>query len=249
MSAHPNSAPETDPEQLHPFRVEGKVAVQALLRDLMSRRALVALYAAGNHEESAVSQVLRYDDRHIDLDFITDGPLCQRMLAAPRVTVIGTLDTIKVQFDVTGLAETRTPQGSVLRSALPGVAYRLQRRDAFRVRPLVTDPLTCHVRTGLDREHAFRVFDFSALGIAFGLPPGIALPKPRDLLQHCRLEFGSSRRVIPCDLLVRNVSAGGSDPGAARRIGCEFHRLAPDAAREIQLAVMEVEKKGRPLRA
>ncbi len=248
MSIQQQFTPETDPEQLHPFRVEGKIAIQALLRDLITRRALIALYAAGNLQEFVVSQVLAYDDRHLDLDFVTDSARRASILHAPRVIVIGSLDTIKVQFDVTDLAAVDTPKGPVLRCPLPVRLFRLQRRDAFRVRPLVSDPIYCHVRTGLDREQAFRVLDFSALGVAFALPKGLALPKPRDLLRHSRLEFSGSKRVIPCDLLVRNVADGATGQDASRRIGCEFHHLPPEAAREVQIAVMEVEKKARAAR-
>ena len=166
------------------------------------------------------------------------------ILGGREVWVIGFLETIKVQFRAGSLSVVDTPKGPVLRCSLPHTVYRIQRRDAYRVRPLVAEPIICFVRDGRGGESGYRVIDFSVTGVAYAMPPGAALPPADTVLRHCRLEVGQ-RIAIPCDLVVRHVSEGLLSEGGAHRIGCEFEHLASEPARSLQLTVMDIEKRGR----
>jgi flagellar brake protein len=248
-SAHPplqpHYLPETDPAQIQSFRVDEALGIRGVLRELMTRRAMVTIYAPDNFETFVPSRVLAIDERALDLDFVAEDARQREILSHPSVLVIGTLDRIKVQFEVSGFAQTTLDENPALHCPVPKTVYRIQRRDAFRVRPLATEPVTCHVRDGRGGESAWKVLDFSALGVAFSVPPDQTPPAEREVLQHCRLEFAPSRAAIPVNLVVRRVSVTPDDGSQGYRVGCEFRYLAPEAARTLQMAVMEIERRAR----
>lgn len=240
----PQFLPETDAAELEPFRVSGPVAIKALLRDLIVRRALIALYARNRFEEFVVTQLVRFDDRNIELDFVTDQNRQNAMLSGAGGIVIGFLDTIKVQFEVDELRIVDSAHGPVLRCSMPDEVFRIQRRDAFRVRPLASEPVTCQVRDHVGGETGYRVIDFSVTGFSLSVAPGETLPEEGASLRHCRIEIGR-RIAIPCDVVVRHVSTGLLSENGAHRVGCEFQHLSSEAERSLQLAVMDIEKRSR----
>lgn len=238
----PQFLPETDLEAIAEFRLDGPVAIRALLRELIAKRALIALYASQDHHEFVVTQILDVGERHLDLDFITDDARRQAVLSGGGAIVIGFLDQIKIQFRVDAPAAVRVAGAPALRCPLPGVVYRIQRRDAYRVRPLRSEPALCYVRDGSGGEVALRVIDFSAGGLALALPPGSRLPAAGETWAHCRIEVGD-RPPIPCNLVVRHVSETLLAEGGAHRAGCEYQHMAPETARALQMLVMNIEKR------
>ena len=240
----PQFLPETDPYILDPFRVQGPVAIKSLLRDLIAKRALIALYSLRNFDDFVVTQVVRFDDLSLDLDFVTDEARRAAILGSGGAFVIGFLETIKIQFTVASLQAMDSPDGPVLRCPLPHEVFRIQRRDAYRVRPLANEPVACYVRDGAGGETGHRVIDFSAGGLALAMTPGTALPPLAQGMPHCRVEVGQ-RIAIPCDLIVRHVSESLLLEGGAHRVGCEYQHLSSEAARSLQLVVMDIEKRTR----
>lgn len=236
--------PETDPTFLDPYRVEGPVAIKALLRDLIAKRAFVAIYSSRDFDDFVISQILAFDDQQVDLDFVTDDARQKMILAGGKVLVIGLLETVKVQFDLEPATMVQTPAGWILRGPLPKRVYRIQRRDAFRVRPRLSDTVSVSVRGPSGTESLFRVIDFSVGGLAYAINAGEPLPREGTTHTFSRVEC-PDRAPIPCELLVRHVSAGLRSENGAHRIGCEFNRLESEAARALQIAVIDMERRYR----
>lgn len=236
--------PETDPAFLRPFLVEGVLAVRALLRELVTHRALLAIYAGHELEDFVISQVTHLDDHSIELDFVTDDDRRQAIARAGGVVVIGLLETVKVQFELSPIGLDLRDGRPVLRARHPQTMYRIQRRDAFRVRPPAGEPASVVIRLSPGAEQHFRVIDFSATGVAYAMAPGSALPLEGTVLHLSRLEC-AGRPPIPCDLLVRHVSAGLLSENGAHRIGCEFYRIDSLAERAVQMIVIDLERRQR----
>lgn len=240
--------PETDVERLAPYRVVGATGIRSLLKDLVARRSLVALYPPRSYDASAITQVVRFDDEVVDLDLVSDQRLREAVLAGGAGVVVGVVDTIKIQFDVSRPKVVDAPGGAVLRCALPSVAFRIQRRDAFRVRPLMKEPAYCRLVDPEGGESVLPVIDFSIAGLALSFAPGARAPERGDVLRDCRFEIG--RQVaIRCDMVVRNVIEDTTSDHAPRRVGCEFQRLSVEAERTLQRAVMDIEQRTRALAA
>ena len=233
--------PETDLEFLRPFRVDGALAVRALLRELITRRALIAIYSDSERDDFVISQILTVDDHQIDLDFVTDES--RRGIGQGRVIVIGLLETVKVQFVLDPVQHVSHPGGVLLRAPLPDHVFRIQRRESFRVRPRVHDQLTVALRRP-DGERIERIIDLSVGGLSYAIAAGAALPTAGDVHRFSRIE-APDRPPIPCELVVRHVSAGLRSENGAHRIGCEYHRLDSEAARALQIAVVDLERRYR----
>ena len=69
-------------------------------------------------------------------------PAMAALLRGDDVTVVGYLDSVKIQFEVQGLRVVSGQRASVLSCAAPRVLYRFQRRASFRVRPVSRTPPT-----------------------------------------------------------------------------------------------------------
>lgn len=240
----PQFLPETNAEVLSRYVVEGPLAMKAVLEDLLRERALITLYSAANPEEFVVSQILRADAQGIRLDFTTDESRRNALMGA-GIVVVAFLDRIKIQFECRHPQVSQHEGLSVLVCQMPDRMHRIQRRDAFRVRPPVRRPVECVVRpTQGGGERTYRVLDVSASGVALMASADTPTPGSGEIWRHCRLEI-PGYAPIPCDLEVRFVSEGLLGEAAGSRVGCEFHRPTPETQRAIQIYVMDVERISR----
>ena len=113
-------------------------------------------------------------------------------------------------------------------TTLPDILLRLQRRNAFRTAPPITQPMFVMLDTGAKgaRETKVGVLDVSALGMcllvdsnALHLTGGMRIARARFELPG----FGEIR----CGLEVRYIlSAGAKHPAHFRRCGVQFAGLA-----------------------
>ncbi len=244
---HSQFLPETDPLVLSRFAVDGPLAIKGVLGDLVRERALITLYAPNDPDEFVVSRLIDWDDRALRFDFNTGADRAASLLAVGRMVVVAFLDQVKIQFDVHGPKLLADHSPAVVSCAFPARIHRIQRRDAFRVRPPVQRVVECVVRTVDGQPRIHTVLDISATGLSIALPAGVELPVVGEIWPHCRLEI-PGYPALPTDLKVRAASPGELATGANARIGCEFHRPSPEVQRAIQIYVMDVER-GRPMPA
>lgn len=254
------------PGSLDPrFRVEGELAVRAILRELMTRHALVAVYPEGRAEDALVTTIAYVDADGVELDASGVSPAAA-LRSAHFAVGVAFPDNVKTQFELRGLSVTeevpraRSARGAnapvsrhasdaaatTLHARLPAVIYRLQRRDAFRVHPPLEDAARCVRRLGDGNEIAYALFDLSAGGLSVVVPAGESPPSRDELWRHSRIETGSGR-TIPCDLLVRRVFEDPSGTGA-HRVAFAFHAPPSEVLRQIQLYVIDLEKRAMTAR-
>ena len=230
------------------FRVEGTIAVRSLVRELLGSHSLVVVYAGDDPDVFLVTRILALEADTVELDFTGRNDHRDALLAAPWLTVVGTPGPVKIQFRVTG-AEVVPPApgaGERLSALLPAEGWRVQRRNAFRVRPPPEDKARVVVRTDDGSDCDGTLTDLSAGGLAFEWPAGQPLPELGATLHHCRIEAGS-RAPIPCDLRIVRLDSPGADEAelAATRVSAEFHGMPHEVSRSVQLYVMDLEKRGR----
>ncbi len=234
--------PETDVAGLGSFRVDGALAIRSVLRELIRKRALVVLYDVRDPARFVASQVIEVGDRDLQLEFVTDDRRRQSILDAGAAIVVAFLEQIKIQFEARGLRASGTADALSVTCAIPDVLYRIQRRDAYRVRPLATDEAMVHVQDGRGGEHPYRMIDMSASGVAFAWPADEPPPELGTPLPRCRIGF-AERPPLPVALVIRQVSEGLAAEGGMRRIGCEYGALPPEIARAVQMTVLDFETR------
>src|SRR4029079_138308 len=117
---------------LDEFRVSSPREIQTLLRQLVDGSVLLNLNASdGSVFTSAIWTI---DSTRGTIGFNADpaDPAMQALLQNDEVTVVGYLDSVKLQFDIQDLVLVHGHKASVLPCPAPLTMYRFQRREAFR---------------------------------------------------------------------------------------------------------------------
>jgi c-di-GMP-binding flagellar brake protein YcgR len=177
---------------------------------------------------------------------VTDTRM-QALLECEEVVVVGYLHNVKLQFDVTNLVLVRGNRASVLSCCLPRELFRFQRRNAFRVRPLMRSaPMArlLHAEVaGL--ELALRVIDVSIGGCALFLPDDTPAMQPGVMLERVEIDLDADTRFL-VNLRLQHVTAINAEARGVR-LGCAFVRAGGDALRSLQRFIDQTQKRGKLL--
>lgn len=237
-------------ETLEAFRVDGTMAVRALVRELINTRALIALFAEEQPDTFIVTRILALEADSIEVDCSGDEDVLRALLQAPYLTVVGAPGPVKIQFRIGDVEFTRSnaPDGGtskgagVLTALLPSSGWRVQRRNAFRVQPPDSDQATIVFRTASGADAKGRLTDLSVGGLNALWESSAPLPELGRTLRHCRIE-ATDIAPIPCDLRVVRIES--QTDGGPMQLSCEFQAMPQSVARFVQLYVMDIEKRAR----
>ncbi len=227
---------------LERFSVTARLEVRAAIEDLVRAGAPITLHPAETPPEPFESRLLAIERETILLEAGSDARHAHEIARAGPATVVGLLDRLKLQFETTELFVHAS--GSMLVCPLPRRVARIQRRDAYRVRPGAPRPAQCVLRFADHTQRVYAVLDISATGVAIKLDPSEAPPAIGQRWQHCRIE-APGYPAIPCELEARFLGDSLSGEAAGARLGCQFVRPPPEVQRALQVYVMDVER-GRP---
>jgi len=233
--------------ELDDFRISSPPDVQALLKRLLDGN--VSLHLSTPKGEVYTTTLWRIDPARGILGFATEGvtPQLQRVMDAEEVTVVGFLDQIKVQFDLSGLVLVHGAGSSGLNAQIPSEMFRFQRRNNVRVRLFGSSAPTAHLAHPKkpDTQLALRVVDVSIGGCALFLPHKVSSIEVGTRISNVHLELDANTRVR-ADIVIRNAAAILSDPRGTR-LGCEFSSLSASATRGLQLFVDHAATRRRAL--
>lgn len=238
--------PEPESPELERFAVYSKVEIAAMLRQLRDEGVLVTAYFDGA-PGFAVTVVLdvNEDFDEVIFDNASDERAQKRLLASKRIVFVGFLDHVKIQFVAPLAAACACPSRPAFRIRLPDQVLRLQRREFFRVRPPLSRPATCLVPNGEGSKQyeSLRVLDVSVGGLAvLTYPETFELPTGK-VVENCVLDLPGVGSVA-VSLNVRHVDPLPKDD-KARRCGCEFVDMAPQAHLMLQRYVNRIDAENR----
>jgi c-di-GMP-binding flagellar brake protein YcgR len=175
---------------LDEFRVSSTRDVGTLLKQLLDGSVLLNLN--GSDGRVFTSAIWTLDTTRGTIGFNADpnDPAMQSVLHSREVTVVGYLESVKVQFDVQNLVLVHGNKASVLSCPFPREMFRFQRRNAFRVRPLMRSAPTAKLRHPdmPDTEFSLRVIDISIGGCALFLPDDVPMMNAGVVIGGVRME-------------------------------------------------------------
>jgi c-di-GMP-binding flagellar brake protein YcgR len=176
-----------------------------------------------------------------------DSNQVQALVEAEEAVAVAYLDSIKLQFDVSGLVLVRGGKSSALNCAFPRVVYRFQRRSGFRVRPLLRSTPVVRVRHPMipDMALALRVLDVSIGGCALFLPDDVPPLQPGVVLNSVQIELDMDTRVSTSLRLQHVTSLNPESRGV--RLGCEIVDPSPEVLRALQRYIDQTQKRQRAL--
>ena len=224
------------------------MAVRALVRELMAARSLVTLYAADDPDHFIVTRLLALEADSLEFDFSGDAASQQALMQAPYLTVVGVPGPVTIQFRITDVEVVQSAgaanegPGASLTAPVPSHGWRVQRRNAFRVKPPSGDQATVAVRLPGNAEFHGQLTDLSVGGLSVLWQTASVEPELGATLRHCRID-ADDIAPIPCDLRVVRVDRPAGSECA--QVSCEFEAMPQSVSRFVQLYVMDIEKRAR----
>ena len=230
---------------LDEFRVSSPREIQGLLKQLLDGSVLLNLHASDGCVFT--SAIWTLDSGRATIGFNADpaDPAMQTLLECDEVTVVGYLDSVKLQFDVHDLVLVHGNRASVLSCPAPHEMYRFQRRESFRVRPLMrSTPVARFDHPDLSSlECVLRVIDISIGGCAVFLPEDTPAMNAGTMLNGVRIELDTDTK-LEVNMRLQHVTAINADAHGVR-LGFEFKRIGGDSLRALQRFIDLTQKRGK----
>jgi flagellar brake protein len=230
---------------LEAYRLSAPSEVAAMLRLLQEANATLNLNAP--HGAVYATTLWATDAARGVLSFAAEpgDPQVQALLAGDEATVVGYVENIKVQFDVRNLLLVHGTRESALNTSYPRELYRFQRRNGYRVRPILQDAPVARLRHPMlpDMEITLRVLDVSIGGCALLLPDDVPPLAPGVLIRQVQIELNLDT-CFDTALRLQHVTAIQPDARGVR-LGCEMVRLAQEAERTLQRYIDQTQKRRR----
>ena len=242
------------------FLVQSASDILGLLQQLQDRQLPITLSRPGS--APLMGRLCSVNGPQAELQFELSDAVNQPPgeLASTRpinaVSATAYLDQIRLQFDLDGLAYLTHPatEARRLRCNLPTLLYRFQRRQTFRVRPMLHRPhvLVQHPQHATQSQQAsqqrpplrLRILDLSLGGLALWLPPDVTPFEPGSRLPAVQVELSSDTR-FQAAMQLQNSQAGEA---SGQQLGLSFAQLSAAAERELQLYIEQTQKRARLLR-
>jgi c-di-GMP-binding flagellar brake protein YcgR len=227
------------------FRVAEPREIAAMLRELCDGCVPVNLNASNGSVYTTTLWTI--DAERANIGFVADvaDTRMQALLECEEVVVVGYLNNVKLQFDAADLVLVRGNRASVLSCAAPREMFRFQRRNSFRVRPLMRSSPTARLLHPDGRELALRVIDVSIGGCAVFLPDDVVAPQPGVLLERVEVDLDADTRFF-VNMRLQHVTVINADARGVR-LGFEFVRATGEALRALQRFIDHTQKRGRLL--
>jgi c-di-GMP-binding flagellar brake protein YcgR len=230
---------------LDDFRITKPTEIVAMLRKLQDGNVMLNLNAPNGSAVTAMLWSVDSDRQAISLSVHDEDPQLQAVLDGNEATVVGYLDSVKLQFDLQSLVLVRGAGGCALSCNLPREMFRFQRRSAFRVRPLLRNSPMAQLRHPMigEMQLSLRILDVSLSGCALFLPNDVPTLDPGVLMNHVHIDLDADTH-FTANLRLQHITALNADLGGTR-LGCELVNLAHDAERALQRYIDQTQKRRR----
>jgi c-di-GMP-binding flagellar brake protein YcgR len=230
---------------LDEFRISSPRDIGTLLKQLLDGAIVLNLH--GSDGSVFRSAIWTMDSARATIGFNADpnDPAMQAIVHSQEVIVVGYLDSVKIQFDVRHPVLVHGNRASVLSCPFPREMFRFQRRNAFRVRPLMRSAPVARLRhpDQKDGEVALRVIDLSIGGCALFLPSDVPPLSAGVTIAGVRMELDEDTR-LDVSLRLQHVTSINNDNRGVR-LGCEFVRPNGDTLRTLQRFIDLTQKRGK----
>ena len=230
---------------LDEFRVSSPREIQGLLKQLLDGSVLLNLNASDGSVFTSAIWTLDSSRGTVGFNADPNDPAMQALLECEEVVVVGYLDSVKLQFDVHDLVLVQGNKASVLSCPAPREMYRFQRRNAFRVRPLMRTSPVARIRHPdmPEMEFSLRVIDVSIGGCGLFLPEDVPTMNAGVLLQDVRIELDTDTK-LEVSMCLQHVTSINAE-ARGMRLGFEFKRVGGDSLRSLQRFIDLTQKRGK----
>jgi len=214
-------------EQEKACRIIAARQIQSLLRNLMDEGSRIALYYDGA-KDFIMTTLLGVGDKGVWVEQGTDAPKNRRIAESKKVTLVGSLNQIKIQFSVESVRVVTHQGYPAFYLPLPAHLYRIQRREYFRLAIPVSEHLRCIVPVNQPQpggQAVLQVLDISGGGVRLSCTEGNVEFVLGQTYPGCQIDLAEEGK-IEATIRVKNLVSVSPKPGQTiTRIGCEFLNL------------------------
>jgi flagellar brake protein len=230
---------------LDDFRITKPVEVIAMLRKLQDGNVMLNVNAPNGSAMTAMLWAIDSERQSISLSVDADDPQLQSVLDGNEATVVGYMDSVKLQFDLQSLVLVRGANGCALTCNSPREMFRFQRRSAYRVRPVLRNSPMAQLRHPMisEMQLSLRILDVSLSGCALFLPNDVPTLDPGVLMNNVHIDLDADTH-FSANLRLQHITALNTDMDGTR-LGCELVNLARDAERALQRYIDQTQKRRR----
>lgn len=230
---------------LDDFHITSPVELAAMLKLLLDANAVLNLNAPNGMAVAATLWTVDASRGAISFSADAQTPQLQALIECNEAVAVGYLDSVKVQFDVHSLVLVHNGRTSAISCSYPREMFRFQRRNGYRVRPLLRNAPTARLRHPMipEMQLNLRVLDVSIGGCALFLPDDVPMIEPGVLLNGVDLELDGDTR-ITAPLRLQHVTSLHLDAGGVR-LGCEMVNPDSDSMRALQRYIDQTQKRRR----
>jgi c-di-GMP-binding flagellar brake protein YcgR len=232
---------------LEEFRMTAQPELVKTLKSLADGNILINLNGSDGAAYTTTLWSIDAERGVLSFSADADSTQVQALVEAEDAVAVAYLDSIKLQFDASGLLLVRGGKSSALNCAFPREIYRFQRRNGYRVRPLLRNTPMVRVRHPMipDMALSLRVLDMSIGGCALFLPDDVPPLQPGVVLNGVQIELDMDTR-LSASLRLQHVTSLNPDARGVR-LGCEIVDPSPDVLRALQRYIDQTQKRQRAL--
>jgi c-di-GMP-binding flagellar brake protein YcgR len=229
------------------YRISAPVEIAAMLRRLADGNVHVSLNAPDGTSITATLWTVDPRRGMVSFSMLPGEPQADALVECNEATAVGFLDSIKLQFDVCDLVLVHRGNHVALNSAFPQELFRFQRRNGFRVQPMLRSTPVARLRHPMipDMQLALRVLDVSIGGCALFLPDDVPPLDAGVLMNGVVMDLDADTRVHT-GLRLQHVTSLNPESGGVR-LGCEMVSPGHDGLRSLQLYIDQTQKRRRLL--
>ncbi len=206
------------------FVLHDKNQILQTLLLLAKNNCLVnATFDSGKYSFITVVIDVLKDKGIVVLDFGPNEAVNKKLLDhAQRVVFSSVFNGIRTQFSVEQVTQAKFKGHTVFAIPIPESLLWLERREFYRVKVPLTEPVHCRITLEDDEATHFNLLDISMTGLALTDPDGKSgLPYESGvILPKCQLLLPEYEEVI--DLHFHYQIPIGLDETSTKRIGCSF---------------------------
>ena len=228
---------------LDDFRITSPREIASMLKQLADGNIRLNLNASDGSALGAMLWTVDTARDRVAFSADENDPMLPALLECDEAVVVGYLDSVKVQFDVSQLVLVRGGRDSVISAALPRQLFRFQRRSGYRVRPLLNNAPLARLRHSdiAEMQLALRVLDLSIGGCALFLPEDVPAMQPGVQINQVQIELDADTRLL-VNLRLQHVTSINPESRGVR-LGCEFVNASGEALRTLQLFIDQTQKR------
>jgi c-di-GMP-binding flagellar brake protein YcgR len=231
------------PGGLDDFRITAPREIAAMLKQFGDGNVRLNLNAPDGSVLGATLWTIDSVRDRLSFGVDENDPVLPALLEHDEAVVVGYLDSVKVQFDLSQLVLVRGGRNSVLSAALPRQLFRFQRRSGFRVRPMLNNAPLARLRHSeiAEMQLALRVLDLSIGGCALFLPDDVPAMQPGTQINQVQIDLDADTRLV-VNMRLQHVTSISPDSRGVR-LGCEFVNASGDALRTLQRFIDMTQKR------